>query len=133
MGKRKHIYKRMKKEKGKALKRFIDFWKRFWRGIFGVIKQMGSVRGIIALILTWLLLSGVGVGFVGIILKNAYLIGLGGTMVAFWVAPFTPLIPITIAISMLIQRYVFQDRRVSWRNIKEQFTKAFKKDDKNKK
>lgn len=112
------------------MKRFIDFWKHFWIGIFRVIKQIGSIRGIIALILTWLLLSGVGVIFVGIILNNAYLVGLGGTMIAFWLAPFTPLIPITIAISMLVQRYVFQDKRVSWKKIKEQFTKAFEKDDK---
>ena len=76
------------------------------------------------------MLSGVGIGFVGIVIKNAYLVGLGGTMVAFWLAPFTPLIPITIALSMLIQRYVFQDKRVSWKKIKEQFTKAFEKDDK---
>ena len=111
------------------MKRFIDFWKRFWIGIWCIIKQIGSVRGVIALILTWLLLSGVGVGFVGIVLKNGYLMGLGGTMVAFWVAPFTPLIPITIAVSMLIQRYVFRDKRVGWSNIKSQFKEAFAKDE----
>lgn len=107
----------------------ISFWKRFWKGIWRVIKQMGSIRGVIALIFTWLLLSGVGVGLVGIILNNAYLVGLGGTIVAFWVAPFTPLIPITIAVSMLIQRYVLRDKRVGWSNIKSQFKEAFAKDE----
>ena len=110
------------------MKRFIDLWKQFWIGVWRIIKQIGSIRGVIALIFTWLALSGVGVGFVGIVLKNAYLVGLGSTMVAFWVAPFTPLIPITIAISMLIQRYVFQDKRVSWKQIKKQFKSAFSQD-----
>ena len=111
------------------MNRFIDLWKQFWIGVWRIIKQIGSVRGVIALILTWLALSGVGVGFVGIILNNAYLVGLGGTIVAFWVAPFTPLIPICIAIAMLFQRYVLRDKSVGWKQIKAQFKEAFAKDE----
>lgn len=107
------------------MRKIIDFWKHFWLGVWRIIKQIGSIRDIIALICSWIVLSGVGVGFIGIILKNGYLVGLGGTMVAFWVAPFTPLIPITIAVSMLIQRYVFMDKRISYKKIKAQFKSAF--------
>lgn len=89
---------------------------------------MGSIRGVIALILVWIIISGSGVSLLGLILKNGYLIGLGATIYAFWLAPLTPLIPITLAISMIIQRYVFRDKRVGWSNIKNQFKEAFKKD-----
>lgn len=105
----------------------ISFWKRFWKGIWQVVKQMGSVRGVLALVLVWLLISGAGVSLLGIIFKNGYLIGLGATIYAFWLAPLTPLIPINIALAMLIQRYVFRDKRIGWRNIKTQFKEAFKK------
>lgn len=84
---------------------------------------MGSIRGVIALILVWLVISGSGVSLLGIIFKNGYLIGLGATIYAFWLAPLTPLIPINIALAMIIQRYVFRDKRVGWSNIKSQFKK----------
>lgn len=106
----------------------ISFWKRFWKGIWRVVKQMGSIRGVIALILVWFVISGSGVSLLGLIFKNGYLIGLGATIYAFWLAPLTPLIPINIAIAMIIQRYVFRDKRVGWSNIKNQFKEAFKKD-----
>lgn len=107
----------------------ISFWKRFWLGIWRVIKQMGSIRGVIALILVWLIISGSGISLLGIIFKNGYLIGLGATIYAFWLAPLTPLIPINIALAMIVQRYVFRDKRVGLSNIKAQFKEASKKDD----
>lgn len=109
------------------MKRFINFWKHFWIGIWRVIKQIGSVRGIIALILTWLLLSGVGVIFIGIVIKNAYLVGLGGTILAFWVAPFTPLIPIMLGFALLTQRFVFIDKGIEKDRVVALFKEAFKK------
>ena len=95
-----------------------------WR----VVKQMGSIRGVISLLLVWFLISGVGLALVGALFKNGYLIGLGGLIFGFWAGPFTPLIPINIALAMIIQRYVFRDKRVGWSNIKSQFKEAFKKD-----
>ena len=107
----------------------ISFWKRFWIGIWRVIKQMGSIRGVISLILVWFLISGVGLALVGALFKNGYLIGLGGLIFGFWAGPFTPLIPINIAIAMLFQRYVLRDKSIGWSNIKNQFKEAFKKDE----
>jgi len=89
---------------------------------------MGSIRGVIALILVWFVISGSGVSLLGLVFQNGYLIGLGATIYAFWLAPLTPLIPINIALAMIIQRYVFRDKRVGWINIKSQFKEAFKKD-----
>lgn len=106
----------------------ISFWKRFWIGVWRVVKQMGSIRGVISLILVWFLISGVGLALVGALFKNGYLIGLGGLIFGFWAGPFTPLIPINIAIAMIIQRYVLRDKRVGWTNIKNQFKEAFEKD-----
>ena len=103
--------------------------KRLWLGVWRVVKQMGSIRGVIALILVWLIISGSGVSLLGLILKNGYLIGLGATIYAFWLAPLTPLIPINIAIAMLFQRYVLRDKSVGWTEIKKKFKEAFKKDE----
>jgi len=72
------------------MRKIIDFWKHFWLGVWRIVKQIGSIRGIIALICSWVVLSVVGIGFIGIVLKNGYLISLGGTIMAFWIAPFTP-------------------------------------------
>lgn len=106
----------------------ISFWKRFWLGIWVIVKRMGSWQGVLSLVLVWLTLSGAGVSAVGIIFKIPYLIGLGGLIFGFWVAPFTPLIPICIAIAMLFQRYVLRDKSIGWKQIKAQFKEAFKKD-----
>lgn len=106
----------------------INFWKKFWKGVWIIIKQMGSVRGVMALVLVWLIMSGSGISLIGIIFRNGYLIGLGAAIYAFWLAPLTPMIPLNIAIAMLVQRYIFRDKRIGLTNIKEQFKEAFKKD-----
>jgi len=72
---------------------------------------MRSVRGVIALLITWLTLSGVGLIIIGFIIKNAWLIGVGTAMWLFWLAPLTPLIPITLAVAVFIKRYIFRDKK----------------------
>ncbi len=42
-------------------------------------------------------------------------------MYAFWLGPFTPLIPINIGLAMLMQRFIFRDKSVSMESIKEKF------------
>lgn len=106
----------------------INFWRSFWLGIWRTVKRMGSVKGVISLIVVWVALSGVGVGVVGVLFKVPYLIGLGGMMIVFWASPMTPLIPITIAIAMLFQRYVLADKSIGWKQIKLQFGEAFAPD-----
>lgn len=94
-----------------------------------IIKSMGSWRGILSLILVWLIISGSGLFILGFVIRNNWLKGLGITIYAFWLAPFTPLIPINIALALFMQRYILLDKSISWSRIKEAF-KEVKKDDK---
>ena len=112
-----------------VIKRWWLWWVRFWKGIWAVVKSMGNWKGVLSLLITWLLISGSGVSLLGVIIANAWLIGIGITMYAFWLGPFTPLIPINIGLAMLMQRYVFRDKSVSWKAIKSKFKEAFQKED----
>lgn len=95
----------------RILIRFWELFKRFWLLVWQLVLEMRSVRGVIALLLTWLTLSGVGLIIVGFIIKNAWLIGVGTAMWLFWLAPLTPLIPITLAVAVFIKRYIFRDKK----------------------
>lgn len=99
-------------------------WRRFWLGIWKVIKSMGW-KGIISFCFVWLILSGVGIIGVGFIIRNGWLIGVGTAIFIFWAGPGTPLVPITIAIAMLFQRYILRDKNISWKTIKNNFMSAF--------
>ena len=102
----------------KVLKKWFNWFIRFWKGIGAIIKSMGNWKGVTSLIITWLIISGSGVSIVGILIANAWLIGTGATIYGFWLLPLTPLIPINIAIAMLIQRFIFRDKNVSFKVIK---------------
>lgn len=94
-----------------------------------MVKGMGNIKGVFSLLVVWLVFSGVGLALVGLIFRNGYLIGLGGLIFGFWAAPFTPLIPLCIAVAMLFQRYVLRDKSVGWTQIKKKFKEAFEKDE----
>lgn len=110
----------------KLLKLFINFWIGIWK----VVKSMSNWKGVVSLFISFLVLSGAGVSVVGIFIGNKYLIGLGATIYGFWLLPLTPLTLLTVAVAMLMQRFIFQDRNVSWKNIKAKFKEAFSKDNK---
>lgn len=112
-------------------KRFLKMFKRFLVGIWQVVKGMGNIKGVFSLLVVWLVFSGVGLALVGVIFRNGYLIGVGGLIFSFWAAPFTPLMPICIAVAMLFQRYVLRDKSVGWTQIKKKFKEAFEKDSDN--
>lgn len=113
-----------------VIKRWWHWWVRFWKGVWLVVKSMGNWKGVLSLLITWLLISGSGVSLLGVIIANTWLIGIGATIYGFWLLPLTPLVPINIGIAMLIQRYVFRDKAVSWKAIKSKFKEAFQKGDK---
>lgn len=114
---------------GNLLRRWWIWFVRFWKGIWAVVKSMGNWKGVLSLLIVWLLISGSGVALVGFILQNGWLIGLGTTIYGFWLLPATPLIAINIALAMLVQRFVFQDRNVTWQSIKSKFKEAFAKEE----
>ena len=84
----------------KFLKWLINFARSFW-----------TVRGMIALILTWLIFSGVGVFVVGVVLKSAAIKAVGLTIFIFWAGPFTPLMPIVMGVAKFIQVKILRDKK----------------------
>lgn len=109
------------------MKKALKWFAQFWVGIWKVVKSMSNWKGVVSLFLSWLILSGAGVSLIGFIIGNKYLIGLGVTIYGFWLLPLTPLTLITVAVAMLMQRFIFRDRNVSWHSIKAKFKEAFKK------
>lgn len=108
----------------KAWRAFANFWKGIWE----IVKSMGNWRGVLSLLIVWLIISGSGIFVLGFVFNNTLLKGIGIAMYAFWLGPFTPLIPLNIALAMVVQRFVFLDKNVSWKSIKEKFRGAFKED-----
>lgn len=108
--------------------RITTFFINLWIGIFKLLKQMGNWKGLFSLLISWLLLSGSGLILLGVILniKRLWVIGIG--VYAFWLGPFTPLIPIMIGFALLIQRFVFLDKGVEKDRIIALFKEAFKKE-----
>ena len=102
---------------------------RFLKGLWNVIKSMGNLKGVLALLITWLIISGSGLIILGFIFAIPKLTFIGTSIYAFWLLPLTPLIPINIGIAMLVQKYVFRDKNVSWENIKKQFAKVREKEE----
>ena len=98
-------------------RKFINFWKGIWE----VIKSMSNWKGVLSLILVWLIISGAGLILIGVIVGNVWLIGVGTSIYAFWLAPLTPLIPINIALALFAQRFIFRDKSISWKVIKQKF------------
>lgn len=112
----------------KLIKRWWVWQKKFLKGLWLVVKSMGNWKGVISLIIVWLILSGIGIAIVGFVVQNKWLVGVGLGIFAFWAGPGTPLMLVVVAFAMVVQRYIFQDRSVSVANIKAKFKEAFKKD-----
>ena len=111
--------------------RLTTFFINIWIGIFKLMKQMGNWRGLISLLISWLLLSGSGLIILGPILKIKALTTIGIAIYAFWLGPFTPLIPIMIGFALVLQRVVFRDKNVKKDKIIALFKEAFKKEGNN--
>lgn len=111
--------------------RITTFFINIWIGIFKLMKQMGNWRGLISLLISWLMLSGSGLIILGIILKVKALTTIGIAIYAFWLGPFTPLIPLMIGFALVLQRVVFRDKNVKKDKIIALFKEAFKKEEHN--
>lgn len=93
--------------------------------LWNTFKLFLTPRGIIAYIIVWLLLSGVGLMGYGIIFNHYNLVILGGVILAFWTGPFTPLVPIVMLLSGLIARYILRDKNIALSKIIIIFKKEF--------
>lgn len=112
------------------MKKYWNYFVRFWKGIWNIVKSMGNWRGVLSLLIVWLALSGSGVFILGFIISDSWLMGIGSAIYAFWLLPGTPLIAINIAVAMVVQRFVFLDKNVTWEAVKTRFKEAFEEDEK---
>lgn len=91
------------------MKKFIiSFLKLLYLTILG----MKTWRGILSLFLSFFLFYGwlILAIYIGTIFNIKELLYIGGAGVAFWAGPFTPLIPLVITFSLIIQRYILFDK-----------------------
>lgn len=80
--------------------------------IWEIIKSMKSVRGLIALFISYMMFHGWAVIFliIGSLSSNGYFIGLGTAVILFWFGPGTPLIPLIIITALFIRRYLLFEK-----------------------
>ncbi|NLK12500.1 MAG: hypothetical protein GX312_02805 [Candidatus Phytoplasma sp.] len=84
-----------------------------------MIIEMKTLRGVLALFISYMIYQGWAVVFIilGFIFQNGWLSSVGGLVIAIWVGPGTPLIPLVIATAYFIQRYILRDKS---RNLKKE-------------
>lgn len=112
------------------MKTFIDFWKKFFLMVWEIIKSMNSLRGLIALFISYMIFHGWAVIalLIGSLSGNAYLIGLGTAVIVFWFGPGTPVIPLIIITALFIRRYVLfekkekLDLKAKWKELNEKMS-----------
>ncbi len=112
------------------MKTFIDFWKKFFLMVWEIIKSMNSLRGLIALFISYMIFHGWAVIalLLGSLSGNAYLIGLGTAVILLWFGPGTPVIPLIIITALFIRRYVLfekkekLDLKTKWKELNEKMS-----------
>ncbi len=111
------------------LHKFIRFWKVFFLTVWAIIKEMRTVRGIIALLISYMIYHGWAVFFVvfGTIVGNAWMVGVGTAVILFWFGPGTPVIPLTIITALAIQRFILFDKK-NMTNIKDKWIELNEKE-----
>jgi len=100
----------------------ISYLITFFKGIWQFIKRFfTSWKGIVSFIISFSLYVGWAIAFVviGIIFGNAWLYSTGTTVVLFWAGPFTPMWLLIVSTALVLQRYVFRDKKsMGWKDIK---------------
>lgn len=98
-----------------------------WFSLVETFKQMKSIRGIIALLISYLTLSGAILIPIAMITNTPALYHIATAMMIFWSMPLiTPLIPITILVSMVITKYIFRDKRINMGLVLKRFLEELK-------
>jgi hypothetical protein len=113
------------------MKKFILFWKTFFIMVWEVITTMKTLKGLLSLLISYMLFHGWAVLFfiIGTISGNAWLIGIGSAVILFWFGPGTPVIPLILVVALIIQRYVFFESthqmsiKDKWEEINERYNK----------
>lgn len=110
----------------------ISYLITFFKGIWQFIKRFfTSWKGIISFIISFSLYVGWAIAFVviGIIFGNAWLYSTGTTVVLFWAGPFTPMWLLIVSTALVLQRYVFRDKKsMGWKEIKAYWNDEIRKE-----
>lgn len=102
--------------------------KAIFYSVVETFKQMKSVKGVIAFLITYVTLSGAILFPIAYITNITVLYHIATTMIVFWSLPLiTPLIPLTILLSMVITKYVFRDKNIELKKVYHKFIQEFKK------
>ena len=123
-------YKEKRKAKWQEIKGEPNRWKRFWKQVWFLIsfafvwcwQELKDWRTLVIFVCVQLVV-GVEVWLpliLGLIFNNKYLLAFAGTCEAFWVAPFTPFLPLCIVITIGIKSLI--DKRKSKKNEKNEKT-----------
>ena len=110
----------------------ISYLITFFKGIWQFIKRFfTSWKGIVSFIISFSLYVGWAIAFVviGIIFGNAWLYSTGTTVILFWTGPFTPMWLLIVSTALVLQRYVFRDKKsMGWKEIKAYWKDEIKKE-----
>jgi len=110
----------------------ISYLITFFKGIWQFIKRFfTSWKGIVSFIISFSLYVGWAIAFVviGIIFGNAWLYSTGATVVLFWAGPFTPMWLLIVSTALVLQRYVFRDKKsMGWKEIKAYWKDEIRKE-----
>ena len=110
----------------------ISYLITFSKGIWQFIKRFfTSWKGIVSFIISFSLYVGWAIAFVviGIIFGNAWLYSTGTTVILFWTGPFTPMWLLIVSTALVLQRYVFRDKKsMDWKDIKAYWKDEIRKE-----
>ena len=114
------------------MKRIINYLIAFFKSLWQFIKQFfTSWKGVVSFIISLMFWVGWAIAFVviGIIFGNAWLYSTGTTVILFWAGPFTPMWLLIVSTALVLQRYVFRDKKsMGWKEIKQYWKDEIKKE-----
>lgn len=114
------------------MKRIINYFIAFFKSLWQFIKQFfTSWKGVLSFIISFMFWTGWAIAFVviGIIFSNAWLYSTGTTVILFWAGPFTPMWLLIVSTALVLQRYVFRDKKsMGWKEIKAYWKDEIKKE-----
>lgn len=111
------------------MKKFIRFWEKFFLMVWEIIKSMKSLRGLIALFMSYMIFHGWAVLFLvfGTLAGKAFMISIGTAVILFWFGPGTPVIPLIIITALFIRRYILFEKtekldfKAKWKELNQKF------------
>lgn len=114
------------------MKRIINYFIAFFKSLWQFIKRFfTSWKGVVSFIISFMFWTGWAIAFIviGIIFGNAWLYSTGTTVILFWAGPFTPMWLLIVSTALVLQRYVFRDKKsMGWKEIKQYWKDEIRKE-----